>query len=418
MFETLSSEKHFYFHAVLPGDTLLTAPYFPHLIQKIKAYSGIKGKHHKVLYQQLVTDFAAFVQAIPLIPEGKPGTLLTYSVERAAKSLEKYHQANEKDMDIRFAYALFTAALFQNAGKVIGQQKVSICDSEGRAIEDWLPHSGPMPEDAYYRVWFLDDQWFSISKFSTPLLARQIMPAGFNWIAEDLPIYKMWLEALVGEGDEDENKLLKFFAMVDPGEGGGKRLPATVIKPLQPKATVDGDAFLEWLMDGLDSGKISTNKTDSLVFVLPSGELFLVWSIFQEFSKQHPGHLEWEKVCEQFTQLGMTSNLNDGKVNFDKYLIQKEGQAQESASTWGASHFVTAQKTHAVGTQARAEAMVREGVVVQSLVFGLKTFEGIQQKMTLQVNGQAEQKTDAKMQNLDKFICQAAQKGVDKTGGR
>ncbi|MDF3055290.1 MAG: hypothetical protein K0Q74_1197 [Gammaproteobacteria bacterium] len=370
MFET--QEKHTYFHAVLPGETLLSAPCFPHLLHKIKAHCGVKDLHYEALYGHLLSDFAAFVQAVPLLPEGKPGTLLVYSVERATKSLEKYHQTNEKDFDIRFAYAVFTAALLQDLGKILGQQRIAICDAEGAVIEDWLPHSAPMPEGAYYRLWFWDNRWFFISKFSAPLLARQIMPAsGFNWIAQDLPTYKMWLEALLGEGSEEENKLLKFLAMVDPGDSGGnKRIPSAILKPYQPIATTDGDAFLEWLEEGLLNGKISTNKPDSMVFILPSDEVFLVCpSIFQEFLRQHPGSLEWEHVCKQFARLGVTDNMNNGELSFDKFLIQKEAQQNAAAAVaWGASHFAS-RSTAATLDRAKSTQVVREGVTVNALVF-------------------------------------------------
>ena len=374
MFET--PEKSTYFHPVLTAETLLSDPYFPHLLQKIKAYSGLKSLHYQMLYEQLNADFAAFVQATPYRAKGKPGTLLSYSLERAANVLEQYNKAERENIDIRFAYALYTAALFQDIGVIMGQQKISICDADGRVLEDWLPHGKSMPEGGYYRLWFLGDQWFSIRKYSTPLLARQLMtPSGFNWIAEDLPTYKMWLEALVGEGDEDENKLLKFLTMDIPAEGGGgKWLPSAILRPQHPKATGDGDAFLDWLIEGIEGGGITTNQSDSMVFILPSGELFLVSPmIFQAFVDQYSGSLKWQDVCEQFGHLGLTDNFQDRKVNFDAFHIRNQQEKMgagfaDKVFAWGASHF-SAQKTSALSQKVRGDQMVREGIVLQSLLF-------------------------------------------------
>lgn len=415
MFET--PEKYTYFHRVAAPDKLLSNPYFPHLLQKVKGHSGVKELHYKALYEKLVPDFAAFVQAIPLRSKGKPGTLLAYSLEHAAKALEAYHKESKKDFDIRFGYALFTAGLFKDLGKVIGQQRIGLCNTEGEFVEDWLPHTGPMKEEDYYRLWFLGDRWFSVSKYSTLALARQIMPeSGFNWIAEDLPTYKMWLEALIGEGDEDENKLIKFLTMTDPGgAGGGKKLPGLVLKPEHPKATTEGDEFLEWLMDGIENGTITTNQSDSMVYVLGTGELFLVTPlIFNEFLRQHPSNIQWDQVADQFSKLGLTDNLKDGKVNFEKIVVQgekKSGSGSQAPSGWGASHFSSKQQSSSTATKVTADQMVHEGVAVQALGFTVTDKIKSDKQQVIRQHTEVQKAQESKEQKaLDKLMQTADQK--------
>jgi hypothetical protein len=418
MFET--PEKYTYFHSVAKADTLLANPYFPHLIQKIKGRCGIKDQHYEALYEKLVPDFAAFVQLIPLEPKGKPGTLLTYSLERAANALDNYYQENKKEFDIRFAYAVFTAALFQNIGKVMGQQKITICDKAGEYIEDWLPHIAPMSVGGYYRLWFLDDQWSVVSKYSSLLLARQIMPVtGFNWISEDLPVYKMWLEALVGEGNEDENKLLKYLEMVDPGGANGKKLPTLIFKPEYPKTTAEGEEFLDWLIDGLDNGSITTNQSDSMVYILGTGEVFLVTPlIFNEFLRQHPSNLSWDDIYDQFNKLGMTESLKNGQVDFEKVLIQKDSAASQGASGWRASVFGAQKAATAMSQKVAGDQMVREGIVVQSLMFRKGSVNKSETQNIVHIHTEAQKQQNSKeMQQLDKLM-QAQQKvNVQSRGG-
>lgn len=373
MFE--SSEKQTYFHVAMPAEKLLNNAFFSDLLAKISQFSGLKDRHYDVLYHKLIHDFAEFVQAVPIRAKGRSGTLLAYSIERASQALEKYAKENPKNFDIRYAYALFTAALFQDIGKMMGQQKIMLCDSEGRYLEDWLPSTGPMPADNYYRLWFLGEKWISVSKLSTLLLARQIMsPVGFNWIAEELPVYKMWLEALSGDEQGETNKLRNFLALIKPPDettitGRGATL---ILKPQHPTATKDGEAFLEWLIQGINDGTIPVNTVKAPVYVMPTGELFLVCpQLIDMFCQKYPGHSNWEDVCRQFNELGLTSAPGE-KVKFDRFLIQQAQLAETISNANSISHLF-ARRNHAEAAGVKTASppgslnmnqMMREGLVL------------------------------------------------------
>lgn len=306
------------------SELLLTDPMRRHFLEKLKKYSGLEESLHQTLYEITITQFAELVQILPAQFGGKPCSLMDGSLERASTALRHYHQSTGANFSHLYAYALFTAALFQDVGKIISQQAVMLSDEEGKFIAEWSAFAGSMVtlKAKYYKLRPIDDQWISLGQSVTPLLARQYMPPlGFEWIASDYKIFSLWMGVLTGEAESEgellhwlqlSHKLIRLLPQRD-------RLKSLEVNPTRPIQTALGEDFLSWLIAGLADGTIPVNADDANVHVLAEGGILLEPGIFQLFSKIYGRSSNWTVICKQFNMLGITK-LSGDDYEFEKFF--------------------------------------------------------------------------------------------------
>src|SRR5262245_5715842 len=121
---------------VCPSSRLLTASRLQMLLQEIQQNSALPETHFKDLYRQAVNYYAEFVQVSPEENQGALGGLLNLGLALAVLALRQYvdEAKNKYDEDPLINYAIFTAGLFFDIGKVISQQKIIICNDKGHYI--------------------------------------------------------------------------------------------------------------------------------------------------------------------------------------------------------------------------------------------------------------------------------------------
>jgi hypothetical protein len=358
-------------YPVLKVDALLTDdPKRRRFLSKLHLHTGLEETLYQTLYETAITNFVELVQALPYQEGGKPGGLLDYSLERAVIALRHYHQATGADFSPLFAYALFTAALFQEAGKLISQQVVVVSDSEGKFISEWSPLAGSLGaiKAEYYKLRAMDDQWIKLGQAITPLLARQYLPApGFEWIASDNKIFSLWMDVLTGEKEKGGELDLSYWLQLSykwlltlPMKD---RLSGQEIELTRPLQTALGEDFFAWLAKGLADGTIAINSANAAVHVLQGGELLLEKEVFEKFCKLH-GRGNWLAVSKQASTLGL-SKMQGGQYSheFEKILFKPpevldvEGLARSPR----AGAFFNAATA---GNIAAAANSIREGLVI------------------------------------------------------
>jgi len=351
-------------YPVLKADELLLAdPKRRYFLSKISQYTGLETPLYQTLYETAMVRLAELVQALPYQTGGLPGGLMDYSLERAVAIIRHYHESAGADFSPLYAYALFTAALFQDMGKIISQQAVMISDAEGKFVAEWSPFEGSLlaVKAQYYKLRHFDDRWIQLGQFAAPLLARQCIPEpGFEWIASDPKIFSLWMGVFTGEKEQAGEFLLqlqlsvKLISLLTKKD----RLAELTIHPTRPPQTAMGEDFAAWLSAGLKDGTIPINTPNAHVHGLAQGGLLLEPRLFQQFCDVYGRSVGWAVVCKQFNMLGFTK-LSGEDLEFEKFFSKTpESIANESAArNPKPGGFFNA------GTVAIA-AMVREGLIV------------------------------------------------------
>lgn len=331
-------------YPVLTSDQLLVDPKLKALLRKIEEYAGLGDKQYEILYLNLILEFAEFVQILPSVPGGKLGGLLVDALERAAFALQFFQQDTSEKKSLLHAYAAFTAALFDDVGRVFTQQRVVIADMAGAYIKEWNPLSGFMRDfGEQYRVRTLSGSWTGLSRRLTPSLALKLLPeAGLNWLSQDKIILQMWLAVLMGEQAGD-NWLVHLLVLIDKHikdlRAKNMELPAIEVETEELKEYKELEDFMEWLMKGLNDGTISVNKTDSQVQVLDENNFLLDQKIFEIYHEKNPKTPNAKTLEEKFDKFMGTED----KV---KYIL-KSSEAKTAKEKTG--FFTTQTETSKLG---------------------------------------------------------------------
>lgn len=328
-------------YPVLDAERLLHADLARrHFMQKISRYANLEEVVYHELYAKTLAQFAECVQALPSQVGSKPGSLLDHSIERATAALRSYRQVTSakasagegSDFSDLYAYTLFTAALFQDIGKVISQQVVMISDVDGKHIEEWHPFEGSLTaiEAHHYKCRILDDRWLTLGKAATPLLAQKNMSTfGFEWIASDPKMFALWIAILTGD-EERERELLQFLQLPYkwfrdiPIQDHLLDLEVEATRPLQ---TALAEEFLNWLKKQLESERLLANTEKAEVHGLADGELLIEAELLKKYCNEK--NIGVAVLSRQLHALGLTRAGQDGST-FEKFSTSPEGVAQQN----------------------------------------------------------------------------------------
>lgn len=373
---SMADGAHLY--PILTTDELLVHPKRKFLLEKIKHNTYLDDSNYELLYQPLISQLVEFVQMLPYHTGGIPGSLMDYSLERAELALRLYHQQMPDDPNPLEAYALFSAALLQDVGKVMSQQKIMICNEAGVVSAEWLVCEGTLvSKGEYYKIRVLENELVGLAQAVTPILARQIMPPlGFAWIWDNHFVFRLWLAMLTGEGSSIGGMLIEIlqlvYKMLD-SEHLKNNLPPLAIEITDPEETALGEAFLAWLKEQLRQGAI-INDPASPAHILSTGDLFLEAPLlFKNFCESYSRRVDWVVVAKQFNYLGLTK-LSGSDVKFDQYYAKyPESIAREQAVKGLSTHFLNQAKS-STGFSSTGLQKIRQGLVIEkkdlAMLFG------------------------------------------------
>lgn len=155
-------------------------------------------------------NFARFVQLLPASEahhHAGPGGLLDHSLEVAVAALKTRRglllpsgaspEAMSHVAD-GWTYAVFTAALLHDIGKVVTQQRVTLSGSSASAV--WLPWHGAMPLQQRYQLTFNRDRRYAMHKRVNSVLVQHVLShTAMAWLASNTEILHTWLACLSGD---------------------------------------------------------------------------------------------------------------------------------------------------------------------------------------------------------------------------
>ncbi len=214
---------------ILSTDDLLSSEKRQHVLTDIRTLMNLPEDEYNRIFLRDIHSFASFVQNLPETERSfyaSLGGMIDHALERASLSLflartyllpEGSTLSSVSEEEMLWVYAIFTASLLLDVGKIPTRHIVTLTDKDGNAIEAWQPFAGPMQINdniTHYIFGFSDDPNDHLRWLITPLLARQIIsPEGFNWLASNEEVLQAWIGLLTD--DQREMGWLKVIPLAD-----------------------------------------------------------------------------------------------------------------------------------------------------------------------------------------------------------
>jgi hypothetical protein len=317
---------------VCSSSRLLSSGRLQTILQQIQEHSALPETHFKALYRGALNYFAEFVQVIPDEPQAALGGLFNLGLARAMLALKQYvdEAKNKYDTDPLINYAIFTAGLFFDVGKMISQQKIVICNDKGHYISEWYPFAGSLVElkvDFYKMYPYATTAYQALNHEGAVLLSRQLMPKeGFLWLSSDLEIFIDWLNALRGDFSDTGRRISRSLSFLKYEDilALMKNLPQITVDTILAKESQAEDQFYIWLREGLADGSIPLNTNDANVHVLDDGTIYLHNEIFKRFLESRQLNQDFNKLARDFNErFGIESQASPEKTAYANFLMQR-----------------------------------------------------------------------------------------------
>ncbi len=336
--------------AVLSPAEILAGDKRQVLIQQIHELGALDAKRFDGLCLKLINQLTNYCQHLPETSNSYyalPGGILDYALNRTEAAMQLFRQfivqhegAELSEIQKLWLYAMFSASLLKDIGKLQIDYLVKVFDPFGEPLKSWNPLiESLVSAGSYYQFEFLPD-----NEDNTPLrrrlnllIARLLMPnEGFAWIASNPEVLAAWLALLSDDWRSagtlgailiraDAVAIQRYFNenMIHHVGRGGKRVAriGTFIdnKPDAnlAKEQIMGVEFIKWLTDSLDAGQLILNKTPLLM--VPGG-LLIHTDAFKLFARAHPEYKNWQAVQNGFLSLRLhgTNGKGDPMSRFEQ----------------------------------------------------------------------------------------------------
>jgi integrating conjugative element relaxase (TIGR03760 family) len=199
---------------ILSADILLSTEKRQQALNDIRSLLNLPDDEFQKLFLSVAESFAEFVQNLPETERSYYagiGGMLDHGLERASLSLflcrtyllpENSTLASVSESEMLWVYAVFTAALFYDIGKIAIKHVITLTDQTGNTVKSWQLFDGPMTHEnaSHYVYGFSEEHHDHMRWMVTPLLARQLLSKeGFSWLASDSDVLESWLALLSDE---------------------------------------------------------------------------------------------------------------------------------------------------------------------------------------------------------------------------
>jgi len=214
---------------LLTAEELLSTEKRQQILSDMRTLLNLPDDEYNRVFLRDIHAFALFVQNLPETERSfyaSLGGLIDHALERASLSLflartyllpEGTTLSSVSEEEMLWVYAIFTASLLLDVGKIFTRHIVSVTDKDGAMIEAWNPFTGPMEakdNKTHYIFGFEDDPNDHLRWMITPLLARQIISAeGFVWLSSNEEVLQAWIGLLTD--DQREMGWLKVIPLAD-----------------------------------------------------------------------------------------------------------------------------------------------------------------------------------------------------------
>lgn len=342
---------------VLPTEELLNSKIRRTRLRQLGALVSVPHTSFARLYRAPVVSLARYVQRLPASETDHHtylGGFLDHVLEMVvtALSLRRGYllppgaepEVVSRKQDL-WTYAVFTAALLRDIGKVVMDQRITIVDKRGRVTGDWDPWQGPMNKRIWYRTAFVRDRDRISHEPVAPLFAPVILPAdALSWLASDTDVFSCWLGVLTRQQDQagilgtivnraragsivnDLNPQAPGTTNVDAEVKTTTHQPPTATATRRPeennveKREDQDHDFLGWLRNMVRAGKLPVNVVSARIHTVPEGVLLVSPGIFKDFTTNNRDLGDWNSVQKRFQKLRLHRKTREG-TNIHRYEL-------------------------------------------------------------------------------------------------
>src|SRR3989338_1299238 len=317
-----------YLLPVLSGDELLFGHRHKGLMRQFRDLVEMSDADFACTYGELLENFMEFVQILPHKSNGILGSLLNYSLARTSAVFVKYCQLRKGQTTPLLKFAVFSAALLKDIGRVMSNQRIMLTNQDGEFITEWNPLSGFMIDQGqFYKMYPISAMYLKIEKEVTPLLARQLMPHDtFLWLSNDIAIFTDWLAALLDQEGAGAKEITWIISLIKREDIIAilNTLDGALIEQQVPLATELAEEFFKWLKEAIEKGEVAVNTDDAGIHVVNEG-VFIEKKIFKQFADLSKMAINFATVFAQFgNAMGITSK-GGGDFFHAQYFSGKVG---------------------------------------------------------------------------------------------
>ncbi|MDP1573854.1 MAG: TraI domain-containing protein [Coxiellaceae bacterium] len=343
-----------YLLPVLTKDELLFSQRHKGLLRLVRDLAEISDDDFNRSYGSVLQNFMEFTQVLPHKTSGILGSLLNYGLANGVAVFQKYCQLRKLQTNPLLKFAVFTAALLHDLGRVLTNQRIVLVDENGDFIRDWNPFLGSMVGQAkFFKMYPIAASYLRLEKEVTPLFARQLIPVDcFLWLSSDPVIFSDWIAALLGEEGVGAKEITFALALVKRDDiiAVLTTLDGANTDMTAPIATELGEEFYRWLKKGLESGEIPVNTDDANVHSVAEGVL-LEKALFKKFVEQSNLNVNFLTVYHQMADL---MGLKKAGADFLNAVYYSPSESSSNYSSF----------TNSVAARARLH---REGMLVDAI---------------------------------------------------
>ncbi len=291
---------------VLAGSYFLDGPSQQLLVRQLRQLVNISERHFESLYIASLTRFAEYTQTIPSQTGGPLSGLFNEGLARAVSVTKQAILSEQYPKDSLYHYALFTAALLSDVAKLVIHQRTLVTDHEGKVLGDWRPLNGSLVSlgAQYYKMYQIAPIYQRLVSSITPMLAQTILPKiGFEWIVSDFKVFSAWLDAL--SGDFKQTGVIAHELSLMPQEEWLALLAELGQVPVELKESSHeaGEAFFQWLKQGLEDGSLKINAAESGIFMTEDGLFLERNKVFRQFAEHTGQSADMVTAYQEFAKL-------------------------------------------------------------------------------------------------------------------
>lgn len=296
------------------------------------------------LYRSLINQLVRYAQILPVNNEARMGSIMDEGLLRGLFALQVLQRESTKEPEPLISYVVFSASLLFDVGFMTGNRTINLVDKQGTFISNWLPYSGPMTANGYYKIRRGGGVPPWLCRRMAVLLARQIMPqVGFNWIAGDAYALNLWIMLLNNEHEGVESLKLyidRALELLEEFKASQESLWLSEVDITEAEEVALGEDFIEWLEKIVAEQKVTVNQVDSKIHVVTDGLFIKLPEMLEDFSRQHARNPNPEAVLEQLKKMGFLK-LVDGEITIERVYFSPERKGVVAGVSVGAAAAAT-----------------------------------------------------------------------------
>lgn len=313
-------------YKVLGADKLLSTLGHKTLLERVAKNIARCDEKYEILYLPLIENFARYVQTLRDFSKKNNDRMLNIALERAEFITTEFVKNHRDNYDYTYDFAVFSATLLLDIGRVDFLRKIHICNQEGFFISEFEPILGHSLHDIakYYKVRDSIEEHIAMHNRVTPVLATKVMPeVGLVALRENQNLFAWWLAFLAKDesGKDAFAHEMKIYNKQFLEEHRKQLLSDVDDEIILDSKLEDAEKFWAWLKDELKDAKL--NEKDSKAHKVAGGLYIDIEGYAKDFSEKYSIRASsYALLSKQFNNLGI-AKLSGGDFQFEKHFGNK-----------------------------------------------------------------------------------------------